>query len=110
MKITKREQALLKELAAEAWDSELEVELTKLFEQFCRWADKGMSALELADKIHEFHDGVARELYKRYTGSDDATAVARAIAIGLLSEGSLGDTLHIKLARQIEFFRDLENE
>jgi hypothetical protein len=39
-------------------------------------------------EIHEFHNGVSRELYNRYTVLDSATAVSRAIALGILGEDS----------------------
>lgn len=110
MDMKKRERAMLKELAEQAWEAELEAELEELYEQFCRWADKGMSALELSGEIHKFHDGTARELYNRYAGMDVATAVSRAIGVGILSEAALDETLRLKLASQIEFFRQLRNE
>jgi hypothetical protein len=36
--------------------------------------------------------------------------VARAIAIGLIGDEALGESLLEKLAGQIEAFRDIENE
>jgi hypothetical protein len=50
-KITKRERARLRQLAGQAWEAELETELETLFEDFCQWADKGMSAFELRRKL-----------------------------------------------------------
>jgi hypothetical protein len=43
-KPTRKETALLRQLAQEAWEAELTAELEELFETFCRWADKSMSA------------------------------------------------------------------
>ena len=65
---TRKEISLLRQLAQEAWEAELTRELEELFETFCKWADKGVSAFDLSDQIHEFHNGVSRELYNRYTG------------------------------------------
>lgn len=109
-KITKSERELLRQLAQEAWEAEIDSELEQLFENFSRWADDGMSALELSDKIHEFHNDASRELYARYTGLDPAVTVARAIALGILQEGVLGDTLFAKLWDQIQGFRMVEDE
>jgi hypothetical protein len=109
-KITKSERALLRQLAQEAWEAELDGELEQLFENFSRWADDGMSAFELSDKIHEFHNGASRGLYGRYTGLDPAVTVARAIALGILQEEVLGDTLRAKLRDQIGGFRTVEDE
>ncbi len=109
-KITKSERALLRQLAQEAWEAELDDSLEQLFEEFSRWADNGMSAFELSDKIHEFHNGASRELYSRYTGLDPATVVARAIAMGVLEDVILGETLRVKLNDKIEFFRSLDHD
>ena len=67
-----------------------------------------MSALDLSDKIHEFHDGRSRDLYGIYTGNDPAMIVARAIAMGFVDEKSLNDELRSKLAEQIVIFRRLK--
>jgi hypothetical protein len=110
MDITKKEKALLRQLAHEAWKTELDAELEKLFKDFGRWADKGMSAFDLSDKIHEFHNGVSRELYVRYSNPSLAAAVSRAVAIGVLSEDALGETLLEKLLPLIEFFKNMDSE
>ncbi len=71
--ITKREKALLRKLAAQAWEAELSRELGSLFEHFRRWTDKGLNAFDLSHEIHEFHDGASRDLYARYTRLDPMT-------------------------------------
>jgi hypothetical protein len=109
-KITKAERSLLRQLAHEAWKAELDDKLEQLFEDFSRWTEDGMSAFELSEKIHDFHNGASRELYGRYTGLDPAVTVARAIAMGILDDKVLGHTLHAKLTDQIEAFRSLEHE
>ena len=109
-KITKAERSLLRQLAQEAWEAELDDKLEQLFEDFSRWTEDGMSAFELSEKIHDFHNGASRELYGRYTGLDPAVTVARAIAMGILDDKVLGYTLHAKLTDQIEAFRSAEHE
>ena len=64
---TRKESSVLRQLAQEAWEAELTRELEELFETFCKWADKGVGAFDLSEQIHAFHNGVSRELYKRYT-------------------------------------------
>jgi hypothetical protein len=105
-KLTKRERALLRHLASRAWELELEEKLENLFEDFGKWADKGMSCFELSDKIHEFHNGTSRELYGRHTGLEPAIAVSRAVALGILSEAEVGADLLKKLEREIAIFRE----
>jgi hypothetical protein len=102
---SKQERALLRRLAEEAWESELRAGLEALFETFRRWADSGMSTFELNDRIHDFHDGISRELYKRYATGDPGAAVAYAIAAGHLDEDAIAPALLEKLAPAIEVFR-----
>lgn len=104
-KFTKSERALLRELAEEAWNAELNEALLALYEEFGKWADDAISSFELSDRIHQFHDGTARELYGRYTNFDSAGAVARAVALGLVGQESVGEVLLRKLASGIEFFQ-----
>jgi hypothetical protein len=104
-RFTKRERAQLRELAGAAWESELEAELERLFEAFLKWADSGMSAFDLSQEIHEFHNKIARELYGRYTGLDPEITVPRAVALGILGEGELGEALLEKLSSHIEAYR-----
>jgi hypothetical protein len=104
-RFTKRERAELKELAASAWEAELRDELEKLFEDFLKWADNGMDAFELSERIHEFHNGVSRDLYGRYTALHPEITVPRAVALGLLGEDELSEGLLQKLSAQIERYR-----
>jgi hypothetical protein len=103
---TRKEKSLLRQLAREAWEAELTGELEILFERFGDWADNGISAFDLSDRIHEFHNGVSRELYTRYTALPPQSAVARAVAVGILGEESIDPSLLEKLRPLIEAFRD----
>ena len=107
---TRKEISLLRQLAQEAWEAELTRELEELFETFCKWADKGVSAFDLSDQIHEFHNGVSRELYNRYTGLPPASSVAHAIALGILGEESIDSSLLEKLLPLIETLRGLKDD
>jgi hypothetical protein len=108
-KLSKSEIAVLRECANEAWESELHDALEGLFEDFSRWADDGYSSRELTERIHEFHDGISRELYKRYTGLPPSVAVARAIAVGVIDEAALSPSLQEKLADEIEAQRRIND-
>lgn len=105
-KFTKLERASLRQLASEAWDAELREALLGLYEDFGTWGDAGMSSFDLTDRIHEFHNGTARDLYKRYTGADPDFLVSRAIAHGVLGEDTVEAKLLSKLAEEIEFVRE----
>ena len=107
IKLSKRESATLRGLANEAWEAELHDALEGLYEDFCRWADHGYSSMELVERIHEFHNGAARDLHKCYTGLSPAAAVARAIAVGAIDGSVLSAELQEKLAEEIEVHRRL---
>ena len=107
---TRKEKAILRQLASEAWESQLDSELDQLFESFCTWANKGISAFDLSDQIHAFHNGVSRELYKRYTSLPHEIAVARAVVLGLASEESIEPMLLEKLRPLIEAHHDWEEK
>ncbi|MBK7462645.1 MAG: hypothetical protein IPJ50_07875 [Betaproteobacteria bacterium] len=107
--LSKSEIAVLRECVNEAWEAELHDALEGLFEDFSCWADDGYSSMELAERIHEFHDGISRELYKRYTGFPPSVAVARAIALGIIDEAALSPSLQDKLADEIEAQRRIND-
>lgn len=107
IKLSKRENATLRALANEAYEAELHDALEGLYDDFCRWADHGYSAMELAERIHAFHNGSARDLHNRYTNLSPGTLVARAIAVGTLDESALSPELQEKLADEIEAHRRL---
>jgi hypothetical protein len=99
---TKSERKLLRELTGYAWEGELGAELMKLLQEFHAWQAGRLNVFELSDKVHQFHDGTARELYGRYA-SDQAEPwkVARAIALGFVSRDRAGENLIAKLAPHI---------
>ena len=101
-KLSKGENAALRELASEAWELELHGALEELFEDFCSWADNGYSSSELSERIHQFHNGTSRELYRRYTGLPPLVAVARAVAVGVMDEAALPPAIQEKIADEIE--------
>jgi len=102
---TNSELRLLRQLRGQVWEAELSVHLGELLEQFRTWEGRGVSAFELSDKIHEFHDGVARTLYSIYTGPDVQLGVARGLARGFLDKDCLGEVLAAKLESLVELCR-----
>ena len=74
----------LRELAARAHEEDLRRAMLPVSAAFDRWKARDLESGDLAQIIHEFHDGPARKLYKLYNG-DHRWAVAYAIANGILS-------------------------
>jgi hypothetical protein len=98
--MTKGEKRKLRELAAECHERELADAMTDLYEEFEKWGSDVISVFELNDRIHKFHDGVSRDLYKRYVLFDPALAVLYALEHGIIGEDSVGESILKKLGRQ----------
>lgn len=80
----KQIKRLIREYAARAYEAELGQALGELDQQFAAWRNGQISAFDLSDRIHTFHQGPARELWSRYNARIDDTLVAHAIVTGLL--------------------------
>lgn len=96
---TKREKQQLRRLAQMAYERELGAALREVQARFAEWERGQIPAFDLTDAIHEFHDGIARELWKKYDARMDAFNVARAFEEGLLTEAEFPAALLAKLDR-----------
>ena len=94
---SKKQRAELKRLNGLAWERELATALDELFAQFGKWRSETISEFDLSDKLHEFHDHTARDLYKRYAFGDNFFAVPGAIARGIIRESEVSAALLEKL-------------
>ena len=110
LKLTKSEKAEVRDLNLEAWEQELSTALIDLQERFGEWADDSISAFDLCDELHEFQTGIARNLFKMYSGSQAETSLCRAIASGVIEEDTLSESLQQKLSSHIEQFRRILSE
>ena len=99
---TKRSKSLrqkLRQMAGIAYERELATASEALREQFLRWKNKEIDVFELNDRIHEFHHGISRELYNRYTGNEmaDSICVASALHRGILSREEIGEDVFLSV-------------
>jgi len=90
---SKKQKHHLRVLAEECHQYELEEAMEELYEDFQKWGSKGISVFDLNDRLHEFHDGISRELYKRYVMLNPEFGVAYALNNGFLSEDEVGKDL-----------------
>jgi hypothetical protein len=60
--------------------------------------------VEISDLIHGFHQGPSRDLFVRYTMKPHNSAVACAIATGILDRSSVPAELLEHLAPALEFY------
>ena len=94
---SKRDKALLRELAGQVWEAELNAELERLYGCFCEWKEGTMNPFDLSNKIHQFHKGAARSLYNLHNNIDPWMAVARGLELGLLPKSDVDAALLEKL-------------
>ena len=97
----------INKLVDKAYQRQLDQELFKLASSFDDWRKKKLNCFELTDKIHDFHDGAARDLWKRYNYMKDKLhLIAIAIVEGGLSESEISNELMQKLDPIIQSYKD----
>jgi hypothetical protein len=100
----KRVKKQLKELAAKAYEAELCRELATLALRFDEWEAGETDPWELTDQIHQFHNGAARDLCKRYHSLHADTMVASAVAGGTLKRVDIPDEVWPHIEDLVEFW------
>jgi hypothetical protein len=98
----------LRELAGRAYEAELRKALTELSEDFERWKRAEIDSLDLAERIHKFHDGPNRELHVLYNGrpNDFRALVGRAMHDHLIEEDSVPKHVLPYLQGALRFYRE----
>lgn len=100
----------LAELVTAAHETALRRELAKLDEHFERWRRSEIDSFDLSERIHQFHEGPAREIYKEFTytrSADLPMLAARAIQSGVLPKHAVPDDVVPYLERLLAFYREL---
>lgn len=90
---TKKQKAEVRRLNGLAWERELSVALDHLHRDFDALKSGDISAFDMSDRIHRFHDYTARDLYKCYTYGDSYFAVPSAIARGIIDRSEVSSEL-----------------
>jgi len=101
-RFTKRQRQKLRILAEESHHRELSEAMMELYEDFQKWGGDRISAFELNHRIHEFHDGISRELYSRYVLLDPEFGVAHALNQGILAAKEVGESLVKALGNMVD--------
>ena len=95
-----------RELAALAYEREMNERLRELAEKFEKWREKKITSLEFNEMIHKFHKGTSKWLYGIYNGLSDDFTVARGLAFGYLTEEEVpGETIR-EIENLVEFFKE----
>lgn len=81
---TKAVRRALRQLATLAHEEELRRALLPIAAAFGHWQAGQLGSGELTEVIHAFHQGPARDLWKKYNSGPLEFAVAHAIASGVV--------------------------
>jgi hypothetical protein len=101
---SKHIKRMIREYAGQAYEIELGRALGDLEQQFALWRNGQISAGELSDRIHVFHQGPSRELWGRYNARVDDMLVAHAIVTGLLPRETIPAELLEALQPSMHFY------
>jgi len=93
----------LRKLVGKAYEIELGRCLDTLFEQYQQWKEQEITVWELEEKIHEFHNRRARELYKAYSFGDLAFSVAFGIHSGVIDISEVEQTCLSEVKKKLEY-------
>jgi len=86
---TKSERKELRRLVGLAYERELAKALESLEGKFEQWRKNKITAFELNDFVHKFHNGIARDLWSFYTHGHTEFIVAQATANGVISKAEI---------------------
>lgn len=107
---TKAQRRELRRLAGLAYERELARATGELQAEFERWRRGELDVFVLSERIHEFHEGVSRDLYKRYALGEAEWCVASAIARGVVREPEVDEALLAGLRKAVDLARQLNRE
>jgi len=97
VELSKKEKRELRVLVGECYEVHLSDLLENLYEDFQKWGGKYIDTFELTDRIHEFHDKKARELYGMYVLSPPEVAIIYALRNKIIGKDGIDKNLFNKL-------------
>jgi hypothetical protein len=104
--LTKAQKRELRRLAGLAYERELSAASANLQGEFERWRKGEIDVFMLNELIHQFHDGVARDLYKLYAMGQPVWGVGAAIARGVLKKEEVNPVILEYVQGPVEFARE----
>jgi hypothetical protein len=104
----KAQRKELRRLTGVAHARELGTALAALEAELQEWHARKLDVHELCDAIHQFHNGVARDLYVTYTRLEPRVAVAQAVARMILRDDEVPPVLRAALQSLITFYEESE--
>ncbi len=95
----------VRKLANKLWDKELESELLELRKLLESMERREISATQVAESIHEFHDGIYRKLIEINQTHEPVLLLGRAIVKGLAREEEIPQEARPLVKKAIIFYR-----
>jgi hypothetical protein len=95
----------LRELASQAYENELGRELRELARHFDGWREGKIDASQLTELVHQYHNGPARELWKKYNSGFVELLVAQAVVNGILQKEQVTEEAWPYVEEAIEKYR-----
>ena len=99
-------KSALRVLSRIAYERELKVTLSILAAKFDKWKMGKVTSFEMEELVHKFDCDESRKLWSLYNTACLEPIVARAVAIGLLSEEEVGISTMKKITEQIGSFKN----
>lgn len=99
--LTKAQRRQLRELGRMAYERDLSSHLATLESEFLRWRAGEIDAFALAEAVHQFHQGPARELFSKYGTSHLEFGVASAIRRGVIKQEEVSAELREVLRKYL---------
>ncbi|MCP4896754.1 MAG: hypothetical protein GY906_07220 [bacterium] len=109
MELTKKQKKHFRTLAALAYDREISVLLEALAGGFNQWKSGEISCWDLNELVHKYHNGGARELWKKYTDLDAMMLVGLALADEIVEASEVPVSIRETAASQAELARKIRN-
>ena len=89
--LTKADKRKVRQLAGIAWERELRDEIRGIAAAINEMENGSLSPFDVNERIHKFHNGASRDLYKQYSESVPWLGVSRAFFDRVLTDEDLLD-------------------
>ena len=111
--LTKADKKKVRQLAGIAWERELRHEILGIMTAINEMENGSLSPFDVNDRIHKFHNGASRDLYRQYSESLPWLGVCRAFFDRVLTDDDLvdaSDEVRAGIAEYLASFARLEAE
>ena len=100
--LTKSQKREVRRLASLAYERELSAAAKELALSFDSWRSGKIDVFTLNEAIHRYHNGISRELYKRYAMGDEDISAIDAISRGIIKEGEVAPEILSRFSGVLE--------